>query len=342
VRHSDAAGAQAAATAAKLQAGTGASCDVWSLGCLLFELVTGHFLFDAEDWARFYLTVTGDETLMSPAAAAFLLSLPASPSSAGMLTAASGAATTAPHNFVAAAAAATARSAGSATAAGSAAVVTASTAVTVGEVTATSSSIDATAVSSVSEEVADDALHAPASGSTALPPSSAPGLKLVQAWGTHLDATTIAPTTAGGATARTGNTRSGASAPTSRGGRVGAGGGLAALHVPQPSDAPPAPAPPAPAPPAPAPPAPSLADLLPIISPVRMAALQEALPPHLAGRFAELMRSLLVRGVGDRPDLGAMQRMVWEFRAEVRATAAATIAGAGVGTARPSVAGQHP
>jgi len=332
VRHGDAAGAQAAATAAKLKAGTGASCDVWSLGCLLFELVTGHFLFDAEDWARFYLTVTGDETLMSPAAAAFLLSLPASPSSAGMLTATSGAASVAHHAIVAAAAAATARSAGNSAAAGSSAVVTASTAVTVAEVTAISSSTDATTVSSVSEEVADDALHAASSGGGALPPSSVPGLKLVQAWGTHADSATIAPTSAGGATARTGSTRSGASAPTSRVGRAGAGGGLAALHVPQPSDAPPAPAPPAP----------SLADLLPIISPVRMAALQEALPPHLARRFAELMRSLLVRGVGDRPDLGAMQRMVWEFRAEVRATAAGAAAGAGVGAARVSATGQHP
>ena len=38
---------------------------MWSVGCLLFELLTGSFLFHDDDWARFYLCVTGDETFGS-------------------------------------------------------------------------------------------------------------------------------------------------------------------------------------------------------------------------------------------------------------------------------------
>jgi serine/threonine protein kinase len=38
---------------------TGEKCDIWSLGCLLFELITGSFLFQSDDWAQFFLTVTG-------------------------------------------------------------------------------------------------------------------------------------------------------------------------------------------------------------------------------------------------------------------------------------------
>ena len=43
-----------------------AACDVWSIGCLLYELLSGRLLFHdaADDWARFYLTVTGDTTLL--------------------------------------------------------------------------------------------------------------------------------------------------------------------------------------------------------------------------------------------------------------------------------------
>ncbi|GAB4821632.1 hypothetical protein N2152v2_008678 [Parachlorella kessleri] len=39
--------------------GAGAASDVWSLGCLLFELLTGQFLFSVEpDWVRFFVHIT--------------------------------------------------------------------------------------------------------------------------------------------------------------------------------------------------------------------------------------------------------------------------------------------
>ncbi|RYG55134.1 hypothetical protein EON66_06010 [archaeon] len=41
---------------------TGSGCDIWSLGCLLFELLTGSFLFQSDDWVRFFITVTGGAT----------------------------------------------------------------------------------------------------------------------------------------------------------------------------------------------------------------------------------------------------------------------------------------
>ena len=34
--------------------GTTRSSDIWSLGCLLFEILTGEFLFYHADWAFFY------------------------------------------------------------------------------------------------------------------------------------------------------------------------------------------------------------------------------------------------------------------------------------------------
>jgi serine/threonine protein kinase len=38
--------------------GTTRLSDIWSLGCLLFELLTGEFLFYHEDWVHFYIRVT--------------------------------------------------------------------------------------------------------------------------------------------------------------------------------------------------------------------------------------------------------------------------------------------
>jgi serine/threonine protein kinase len=40
------------------QVGAGPASDVWSIGCLFFELVTGEFLFADPDWSRFFLRIT--------------------------------------------------------------------------------------------------------------------------------------------------------------------------------------------------------------------------------------------------------------------------------------------
>ena len=36
----------------------GAPSDVWSLGCLLYELVTGRYLFADDDWIKMFVRVT--------------------------------------------------------------------------------------------------------------------------------------------------------------------------------------------------------------------------------------------------------------------------------------------
>ena len=42
------------------QVGAGKASDVWSLGCLLFEIVGGIMLFYDDDWIRFFMRVTSE------------------------------------------------------------------------------------------------------------------------------------------------------------------------------------------------------------------------------------------------------------------------------------------
>ena len=42
------------------------ACDVWACGCLLYEILTGDYLFEEPDWFRFYLRVTAlDSALLT-------------------------------------------------------------------------------------------------------------------------------------------------------------------------------------------------------------------------------------------------------------------------------------
>lgn len=46
--------------------GTNSLSDVWSLGCLLFELLTGQMLFDTEEYIQFHVQLTSvTQTLLT-------------------------------------------------------------------------------------------------------------------------------------------------------------------------------------------------------------------------------------------------------------------------------------
>ena len=46
--------------------GAGPASDIWSIGCLFFELLTGHFLFATTDWSFFYTRVTSEGPVCQP------------------------------------------------------------------------------------------------------------------------------------------------------------------------------------------------------------------------------------------------------------------------------------
>lgn len=41
--------------------GAGPQSDIWSIGCLFYELITGEFLFLDQDWSRFFLRITDEK-----------------------------------------------------------------------------------------------------------------------------------------------------------------------------------------------------------------------------------------------------------------------------------------
>lgn len=43
--------------------GANKASDVWAVGCLIYELLTGEFLFYDDDWIRFFIRVTSDNTM---------------------------------------------------------------------------------------------------------------------------------------------------------------------------------------------------------------------------------------------------------------------------------------
>ena len=47
-----------------IKIGTTRSSDIWSLGCLFYELLTGEFLFYHNEWIHFYIRVTSPSEVL--------------------------------------------------------------------------------------------------------------------------------------------------------------------------------------------------------------------------------------------------------------------------------------